>query len=165
MFSDSLDLVGNFSEDKVVYGFDTFALQLQDIDPNLFNGQTFSVNLGSVEDAIESNDGIQDFLKTSEMVITKVLGNTTASIQLPNNFLDSAQECTDTSMLDQPMDQLRLSYFVFLTDILFQSQNQTRLDIGSIVVAARLRCADNASFNFSNPIKVAFRTVKQVTQS
>ena len=158
MLSDLLDIAGNISEDEVTYGFDTFALQLQDIDLSLFNGQTFSVNLGSVEDAINLNNSIEDFLKTSEMV-TKVLENTTASVQLPINFLDSAQECANTSMVEQ----LRLSYFVFLTDILFQSKNQSRLDIGSIVVAARLRCADNTSFNFSNPIKVAFRTVKQVT--
>lgn len=153
-----LDLAsGNSSENKAVFGFDTYALQLQDIDPSLFNGQTFTVNLGSADDAVESQGNIQESLKTFDMV-AQILEKYTASVQLPNDFLDSVQGCaSDGSSFD--LNQLRLSYSVFLTDVLFQSR-QNQFDIGSIIVATRLGCADNTSLR--NPIRVIFRTVKQV---
>ncbi len=81
-----LDLAsGNSSEDKAVFGFDTYALQLQDINSSLFSGQTFTVNLGPVEDAVESEGNIQENLTTFEMVM-QTLENSTASVQLPDNF-------------------------------------------------------------------------------
>lgn len=144
---------GNSSgENKTVFGFDTYALQLQDIVPSLFNGQTFAINRGSVEDAKETERNIQDSLLTSVMVIDIL--QTTASIQLPNNFFDSIKGCTNESSVG-----IRLSYSVFLTDILFQSELNQSV-IGSIIVAARLGCADNTTL--PNPIKVIFRTIKQV---
>ena len=157
-FSDELNLTSsNVSSDgKAVFSLDTFALQLQDIDPDFFNGQTFSVNLGSVGDAMELKGDIENSLMTSKAVV-KILHNSTASVQLPDNFLDAVQGCTGD---DMPID-LRLSYSVFLTDILFQSHyNQNQSDIGSIVVATRLGCADNSSL--LNPIQVSFRTVEEV---
>lgn len=50
-FSDMLDLApsSNSSQNnKIILAFDKYALQLQDIGPKLFNGQSFSVNLESV---------------------------------------------------------------------------------------------------------------------
>ena len=153
-FAEELDLTASNSsaDSTTIFGLDTYALQLQDIDPDIFNGQTFSVNLGSVEDAIKLKGDIQDGLMTSEEVM-KILQNSTASLQLPDNFL---QGCSDMYL---DIRQLRLSYSVFLTDILFQSQ-ANRSAIGSIVVATHLGYADNTSL--LNPIRVHFRTVKEV---
>ena len=152
MFSDLLDLStsSNDSEqdmDGVVFGFDTYALQLQDVD-DLFNGQTFSVNLGSVEDALQSEDGFSDSLVTSEMVMD-VLVKSTASVYLPDSFF---------SMLTNNTNRSRLSYSVFLTDILFQSRNQSSFDIGSIIVSTRL----NNVATLLNPIQLSFRTIGMV---
>ena len=152
MFSDLLDLStsSNDSEqDGVVFGFDTYALQLQDIDPDLFNGQTFSVNLGSVEDALQSEGDLGDSLVTSEMVMD-ILVMSTASVYLPDSFFSNSEP------LDS-LNTLRLSYSVFLTDILFQSLNQSGFDIGSIIVSARLR-----NTTLLTPIQVAFRTARMV---
>ena len=150
MFSDLLDLStsSNDSEqdmDGVVFGFDTYALQLQDVD----DLQTFSVNLGSVEDALQSEDGFGDSLITSEMVMD-VLVKSTASVYLPDSFF---------SMLTNNTNRSRLSYSVFLTDILFQSPNQSSFDIGSIIVSTRLK---NYAATLLNPIQVSFRTIGMV---
>jgi hypothetical protein len=136
-----------------VIGLDKYALQLQDVDPSLFNGQTFAINLGSVEDAIGHNGAIEDGLLISEKVM-ELFQNSTASVQLPSNFLGSTAEC---AMDMRP----RLSHSVFLTDVLFQSpQTRSRdVGIGSIIVTVRLSCVQNSS---TNPFRVTFRTVEQV---
>ena len=150
MFSDSLDLSTSSNDSGVVFGFDTYALLLQDIHPDLFDGQTFSVNLGSVEDALQSESDLGDSLVTSEMVMD-ILVKSTASVYLPDSFLEKVEN--DTNML-------RLSYSVFLTDVLFQSPNQSGFDIGSIIVSVRLT---NAGVITSlNPMQVSFRTAKTV---
>ena len=139
----------------MVLGFDTYALQLQDVDLDLFNGQFFAVNLGSVEDALQSEGSFSEALSTSEKIL-KLIENTTASVQLPNNTFDRIPECENTTALQ------RLSYSVFLSDILFQSQRQVEnaLDIGSIIVTIRLSCAENASLSI--PILIHFQTIEQV---
>ena len=72
----------------------------------------------------------------------------TASMQLPQNLLESFDHCTFTtnSNLTKAKPQ-RLSYSVFLSDVLFQNLNQSHLKIDSIIVAARLKCADNTTLN------------------
>ncbi len=65
-FSDSLNVTtsnNSSNANKLLFGYDTYALQLQNIDPDKFKGQTFTVNLGSVEDALQSKDGFEDVLK------------------------------------------------------------------------------------------------------
>ena len=151
MFTDSLDLTlsTNSSVNKFVY--DTYALQMQDIDPDTFKGQTFTVNLGSVEEALNSTEGFKDeSLKISEMDL-EVLDNSTAAVQISEKFIEECQmENTSSSNLTQ-----RLSYNVFITDILFQSLKvNSTLAIGSIIVSTRLRCKMNSSL--SNPIRVIF---------
>lgn len=148
-FLDMLNVSENSSETQ--YGFDTYALQVQDIDPDSFTGKTFMVILGAVKDAIRAKGNFGGSLVTFEMV-TNILENSTASVQLPDDFLDLAQGCTSDS---SPFG-LRLSFSVFLSDVLFQSQ-QNRSEIGSIIVATRLCAASNSS-----PIRVTFRTIEQV---
>lgn len=145
-----LDVPGNSSE--VLYGLDTYALQVQDINPDSFSGKTFMVILGDVQDALRAERNIGGSLVTSKMVM-EILENSTASVQLPDGFLDSAQGCTSESLLSD----IRLSFSVFLTDVLFQSQ-QNQSGIGSIIVATRLSCANIST----DPIRVTLRTIEQV---
>lgn len=163
MFADLLSVNSTDSDDdKLVLGYDTYALQLQDIDLGKFNGQTFTVNLGSVQNAIYTEGSISDALKTSERVM-KILDNSTAAIQIPEDFSESLSECNNDDLLMAaflPRSQQRLSYSVFLTDILFQSKNQSRYDIGSLIVSTRLRCAENSTL--LNPITAIFSTFDQV---
>lgn len=162
MFSDLLSVNTTSNEEgKLVLGYDTYALQLQDIDLSKFNGQTFFVNFRSVEDALALKGSIDSFLGTT----VEIVDNATAALHIPKAVSESLDKCNDNML---PMgsflsgNQQRLSYSVFLTDILFQSQNRSRFDIGSIVVSTRLRCAENSTL--LNPITATFRTIKQVAK-
>ncbi len=143
-FLDTLNI-----NDSLSFGLNNYALNLQDIDFNKFREQTLAVNLGSVEDALISGGELGNSLKiTSE----ESLANSTAAIQLPDRFLESNEQCSQSNRSNIQ----RLSYSVFLSNILFQSLNQSQFDIGSIIVSARVRCAVN-----SKPVTTYFRKVKQ----
>ncbi len=159
---------------QTVFAFETFALQVQQLDPEEYKGQTFSVNLGSLQEVREDNQTIeQEALVTGELEsatdlkhehdttdnegVMKTMAGTTASLQLPEDLLDSCSDVNSTLTSAAPQ---RLSYSVFKSDILFQNLNQSHLSIGSIIVAARLRCSDNATLNTS--IKSAFQIDRMV---
>ena len=150
-----MDLSASGNASEVIFGFDTYALLLQDVDPDFFDGQTFTVNLGSVEEALQSDSTLGASLNTSEMVMD-ILVITTSSVKLPENFFTGSMNRSMENGSDNT-NELRLSYTVFLTDILFQSPNQSRFDIGSIIVSTRL-----SSEIELNPIEVSFRTVNMV---
>ena len=136
---------------QTVFAFDTFALQVQQLDPEEYKGQVFSINLGSLKEARKDNRTIkQENLVTSQLESAanlnhetdndgarKAMADTTASLQLPEDLLNL---CIDVNVSSQ-----RLSYSLFKSDILFQNvhQRQLNLSIGSLIVAARLKCADN----------------------
>ena len=159
---------------QTVFAFETFALQVQQLDPEEYKGQVFSVNLGSVEEATKDNQKIdQTALVTTELEsaentnlehkmkiikrekATNTMAGTTASLQLPEDLLLDLCSSNSTSAVPQ-----RLSYSVFKSDILFQNLNQSHLSIGSIIVAARLKCADNVTLNTS--IKSTFQIDRMV---
>ncbi len=159
---------------QTVFAFETFALQVQQVDPEEYKGQTFSVNLGSLQDVRKDNQTIeQGALFTSELEsatnlkyehdttvsegVMKTTVGTTASLQLPEDLLDSCSDVNSTLTSTVPQ---RLSYSVFKSDILFQNLNQSHLSIGSIIVAARLKCSDNATLNTS--IKSTFQIDRMV---
>ena len=147
---------------QTVFAFETFALQIQQLDPEEYKGQVFSVNLGSVEEATKDNQTIdQDDLVTSELESENLVKMTkregvTASLQLPEDLL-LIDLCSSNSTSAVPQ---RLSYSVFKSEILFQNLNQSHLSIGSIIVAARLKCADNVTLNTS--IKSTFQIDRMV---
>ncbi len=156
MFSDLLDLSAftNTSE-EVIFGFD---LQIQDLDPDVFKGQAFTVNLGSAEEALQSNGNLGESLNTSQTVMNILVNQTTSSVKLSQNFFTGSMN-SSMKNASNSTNELRLSYTVFLTDILFQSRNES-LDIGSIIVSTRL--SNGASFIPHNPVEVSFRTVDRV---
>ena len=152
-----------------VFAFETFALQVQQFDPKEYKGQMFSINLGSLEDAKEGNQMIDNgALITrqleSQQDKTDTEGSlnamTTASLQLPEDLLDSCHR-SDTNANFTSIIPQRLSYSVFKSDILFQNPNQSHLSIGSIIVAARLKCAYELTHNIS--IKSTFQIKEMVT--
>ena len=128
----------------------TYALQLHDVDTSNFLGQTLSVDLGSVQEAMSISSNIrEEAIQTIEG--NKVfLNNRTASVQVPASVFQD---------LGQSDVQQRLSYAVFVRDTLFQSsdENQSNLTVGSIIVAVRVN-GSTASGNLSTPINVTFQT-------
>ena len=147
----------NGTANQTVFAFKAFALQVQTLDPEEYHGQTFSIDLGSVEEATQLKQKIeQENLITSDMVMDAVTG-ATASIQLPENLLENLNSGNLTSA---NVTAQRLSYSVFLSDTLFQNVNQSHLRIGSIIVAARLKNTDNTTLNTS--IQTTFQTSRKV---
>ena len=149
-----------------VFAFKSFALQVQQLDPKEYKGQMFSINLGLLEEAREDNQTIdQRALMTRQLESKQDKGDTkgvmnamtTASLQLPEDLLDS---CSDMNTNLTAIVPQRLSYSVFKSDILFQNLNQSHLSIGSIIVAARLKCANDLTLNTS--IKSIFQINKTV---
>ena len=153
MFSDLLNIsTSNASkeEDITILGFNKFALILQDIDIDRFRGQTLAVNLGSVDDALNSQKGFEKSLITSEMMLD-IIENSTALVQLPANLTEGAQELLNTSTSKE-----RLSYGVFLSDVLFKTGNKNA-SVGSIILSTRMK---NSSLQ--SPITLSLRTVHMV---
>ena len=112
------------------------------------------MNLGSVEDTANISGAIPpDDLVTSDNAMD-VSAEATASIQLPDDLFVS---CGLSGA------QRRLSYSVFLSNVLFQNETQlsNNLRVGSVILAPRLPC--NKTLN--TPITVSFRTNQTVTTS
>lgn len=131
-----LNSLGRFQDEVVIttnttkiYTQMTFALQVQDVSTESFSGETLSVDLGSFEEALSLNTSIPEHALQTTM---EALSDATASITLPSNIFTAVQGGEKRSQ--------RLSYGIFLRDILFQSPNQTanNLSIETIIIALRL---------------------------
>lgn len=146
----------NKTNDKTVFGYERYALQVQQLDLLQFNGQIFTVDLGSFKEALNTTRILEDDLNTSEILMS-VLENATASVTVPSNFIDESEYA---QILGENSSHQRLSYSVFLTDILFQSVNQSQYNIGSIIVSVRFNFSGNDTFK--SPIQTTFRTHPQV---
>ena len=154
-FQDGVNLTSGSEEvnDTITFAFKTFAIRIEEIDPDSYQGQSFSVDLGSVEDTLNVEGKIdQNNLTTSDTTKQTSSSSSTASIQLPENLFEDLS----TSSCGSPT-QARVSYSVFLSDALFQNEDQKHLQLGSIIVSARLRCDTNATLILKNPIEASFR--------
>ena len=144
-FTDNLAIANSTS---ATFTQKTYALQMNDINTSNFKGQTLSVDLGSVQEAmsISGNIGKED-IQTIEGI--EPYQNSTASVQVPASIFQD---------LGQSSGQQRLSYSVFVRDTLFQSsdENQSNLTVGSIIVAVRVN-RTTPSENLSTPITVTFQ--------
>ena len=121
---------------------------MNDINTSNFSGQTLSVDLGSVQEAMSISGNIrEEDIETTPGI--KAYQNSTASVQVPESVFQD---------LGQSNGQQRLSYAVFVRDTLFQSsdENQSNLTVGSIIVAVRVN-GTTASGNLSTPITVTFQ--------
>ena len=161
-FQDLVVLASDNSTENATntFALKTFAIQIEEFDPQLYQGQSFSVNLGSVQDTMNIDGNIPaDSLiirdATGEIIIT----NNTAVIQLPEELFKDLSHCIPPSS-----SQARVSYSVFLSDVLFQNEDQRHLELGSIIVATRLKCDTNTTILLNNPIQVSFQINKMVNQ-
>ena len=157
-FLDLVTLNENKTDGKTVFGYETYALQIQKLDPLEFKGQTFTVDLGSVADTMNITQIKENELITSEVVMSAI-SNATASVSISRDLVNGRDNCQSEA---SNSSQQRLSYSVFLSDILFQSLNQSQFKVGSIILSARLNCLANDSEFLSSPIQTTFRTHSQV---
>ena len=173
-FLDNLDLSTvnqTSSSNRTALTFETFALQVEDVNTDTFNGQTFTVALGLVEQARNVSNAIDQralIIETGEGSSRNkraVDGNNTeaatATLQVqPMFFGDCVSSKTNTS--SSSSSRQRLSYSVFLTDALFLPVNRTINKVGSIVVAARTSCLLENETVLSVPIQSSFQILETV---
>ena len=103
---------------SMIYTGVTYGLYLQDVDATNFEGQRFSINLGSVEEATRSN---RTSVIDPTVIRNMLTQNATANVEVSEN-LDFDQSSGD-------LQRLVLSFY--LRDSFFQVINTT---ISSIVV-------------------------------
>ena len=158
-FQDSVVLASDNSTENATntFAFKTFAIQIEEIDPQMYEGQSFSMNLGSVLDTMNIDGNIP----ADSLIISDTSGgistNNTAVIRLPEQLFKDLSHCIPPSS-----SQARVSYSVFLSDVLFQNEDQMHLALGSIIVAARLKCDNTTTFLLNNPIEVSFQINRMV---
>lgn len=80
-----MEVSPNMSTRGAVYALQNFALQVQDVNVTAFTGETFSVDLGSVEEAINNTHTIN---QSALVTMMEALSNATASAQIPNSVFD-----------------------------------------------------------------------------
>ena len=156
-------MASNSTDNVTVFSYTAFALQIQEIDVNTFEGQTFIITLGSYEQATNRTQQIdRENLVTFNTVLNSTDKNqlnfseeSTASIRIPSSLSDQLITCSNlTSNRFQ-----RLSYSVFISDSLFQPRNRSQFRVASIILAPRFHCTLG---NISEPVKATFQTLPEV---
>ena len=174
-FLDNLDLdIVNktWNRNRATLTFRTFALQLEEIDTNAFNGQKFTVSLGTVERARNISNNIdQRALITEDGEVDSAMNNgnavrniseATATLRLPPLlFRNCINSETNTSL--SMASRQRLSYSVFLTDALFLPANRTLNKVVSLVVGARTSCQLENKTEVTLPIQSSFQILETVS--
>ena len=146
-----------------VFAFETFALQLQELDPETYEAQVFTVSLGSIEDISNISGKIPDESLTIQDTMMEILNNATASIQLPGDLFDHLSDCSETNISTVNITlSRRLSYSVFLSNALFQSTELDEYKLGSVIVAARMNVNCGNGTNLNTPLTASFATNKTV---
>lgn len=160
-FVDTVKTSEDGKRNKTTLSFQMYAIQMEDVKVDEFKGQTFIANLGSVLEALNNTGKINTNNLITVKGDTEVTYNATASIMLQENSLNDSTAFTKEGNKTVDVSQ-RLSYLVFLTDILFQVSNQSRYAIGSIITSVRLGSASDVSL--TTQINASFRINQDVSQ-
>ena len=141
------------TNNTLAFPLDNFALLLRDINPESFSGESFSVNLGPVEEAIRNSSGI-----TKEVLVTMMdpLPNATASVELPQSLF------VGNSTYASPWQ--RIVYSVFLTNALFLTldTNCANSAIGSIILGVDVNSSVTNISMSTGEIQLAFQQFRMV---
>ena len=144
MFVDLVIIPENATNRTLLLIQDTFAILVQDIDPENLSSIAFSADLDNAE-----------INEESVMTTTELMPDATASAELLDPLLDSLQESN--------REFERLSYTIFLLDSLFQTPETACNDtaIGSIIQSIRVN-----NSNITNPtetiILLSFQRLNEV---
>ena len=104
----------------VILPHNSFAVSVQEVSPEEFDMQTFSVSLGSNPFSNPSLELNKDSMAFSPMT------SYTASLTLPQNLFESSGVSNSS----------RIALSVFVTDALYLRRNKSLLEVGSVVLSA-----------------------------
>ena len=124
--------------EPVVLTQESFAVCVQQVNPEEFEMQVFSVSLG--DDPFSS----QDVQLNNNSFGLSPASSFTASITLPQNLFDSVPESNSS----------RIAQSVFLNDALYLTRNDSALEVGSIIIAASV--VNSTIEGLSPPISITF---------
>ena len=135
------------NETSVVIPLTSFAISVQEVDPGSFSGQDFAVDFGN-----EFN--FDEDTKIDANALNSQSSQPTASLSIPQNIFMSLN-FTALSRGNGSSPLPRITNSVFLTDVLFARRNESKLVVGSIIMAASLSEGLTVR-NLSPPIELLF---------
>ena len=155
-FVKTVPIPPNSTSNTLVFALNNFPLLLRDVNPESFIGESLSVNLGSVEEAIRNSSGINEVALVTMM---DPLLNATASAKLPESLFDGI------TTYASPWQ--RIVYSVFLTNALFLTLDTGCGDsvVGSIVLGVDVNSSltNSSVANVSTgEIQLAFQQFRMV---
>ena len=133
--------LGNSSK-PVTITRSTFAVSIQQVKPEGFAGQNFSVNLGNFSEFNTSKNIDSDDLSFESMTEEQ-----TAFIRLPPTLFDSISNISSNS---------RITHSIFLSDAAFLRRGKNLREVGSVIISASV-VGVNAVENIEPPLTITFR--------
>ena len=110
-FGDEVNISnGDNERQSQIFSRRNFALQVQEVDPNEFAGESFNVDLGSVEEAMNLSQIYPSNIQTS----ASSLSNATGSLSVDENILKNINS-----------NKVRLGYTVFVLQFFVFLQHRT----------------------------------------
>ena len=147
-----LEAIGSIVEDVPIRNISkplvitrrTFALSVQQVDLDQFTeiGQNFSANLGGFSN-LNTNESIDSSDLSFELRTTT---QATASVILPSNLFNAIYNVTSNT---------RITHAVFLSDSLFLRRDSNNLEVGGIIISARV-VGYNSIESLDPPVSISF---------
>ena len=124
-FSENVDV--NFTDgDRPTFTRENFAIQLQQIDISTFAGESFNVDLGTVEEAMNNSGNIDP---QALMSLLNPLSNATGSLTVSSRVSGRIDSNASNSV--------RLAYSVFVSSSLFPTES-VNTTVASVVLNLKL---------------------------
>ena len=144
------------NETTVVIPLSSFAVSVQEIEEESFEGVSFSALLG---DTFEFNNK-ENQVFNEESLVFEEIPQATASITIPNdlfsgNTLTIPSLSLNESSVTLTAPRRRIIHSVYLNDALFVRRNENGLKVGSIVISASVSGGIIIE-NLSTPIVMQF---------
>ena len=155
-FVNTVPIPPNLTSNTLVFALNNFVLLLRDVNPGSFSGESLSVNLGPVEEAVRNSSGINE---EALVILMDPLLSATASVKSPESLFDGI------TTYASPWQ--RIVYSVFLTNALFLTLDTDCGDsaVGSIVLGVDVNSTvtNSSVTNVSTgEIQLAFQQFRMV---
>ena len=139
------EVVLNTTEDKQIFTRKNFVIQIQEIDPATFAGESFNVDLGTVEEAMNKSGNIdpQDLL-----TLLNPLSNATGSLTVSDKVIEKSNS-----------SNVRLGYSVFVSSSLFPTES-VNTTVASIILNLRLRNFNTSDDGVDDLFNVTFQAIE-----
>ena len=134
----------NSSEEKQVFTRENFVIQIQEIDPATFAGESFNVDLGTVEEAMNSSGKIDP---KALLTLLNPLSNATGSLSVSDKVVKNSNS-----------SNIRLGYSVFVSSSLFPTASENTT-VASIILNLRLRNFNTSTEIIDDLFNVTFKAI------